>query len=513
MRDQINPSSGKDPENMSESFFAAVRAALGEEAVDTSPEVLGVYGSNRLPGGDRVPGGVVFPGSTGDVQVVVRLANEHGVSLWPTSTGQNLGMGELSPVRGGQVVLHLGKRMNRVLAVDERLGYAVVEPGVTFRQLREELAGRGDVLMLSGTSGPPDGGVLGNALDRGAGYTPYFDHFGMLCGMEVVLPDGEVFCPGDGALGGSGMRFLNKSGFGPLLDGLFSQSNFGVVTQAAIWLMPRPAAIRSFAFTFPEDGDLAEIIELVRPLKLSNAVPTLMKVTSDLYGVGTLESYPYERTGGLTPLPDEVRRELRDKHGVGAWTVSGALYGPSFEALDPEIERVRAHFEASGRARYIAHEEIEKSPVLRIHLDTFSGEPTESELGLLDWRAGGATWFLPATPMVGEAAAVQQEVSRRVLAEYGFDYMVEFVCGPRAARGLHIIMFDRGDADECRRMAECYAALVAAYDAIGVPIGRTPTDWQERAGERLPEFGRLTSAIKQAIDPNGVIAPGKYGIR
>ncbi|MGY4098788.1 FAD-binding oxidoreductase [Nocardia sp. R16R-3T] len=497
---------------MSDSFFAAVRAALGDGVVDTSSGVLAGYGFNRLPGGDCLPSGVVFPGSTADVRVLVGLANVHGVSLWPTSTGHNLGMGEYSPVRGGQVVVDLGRRMNRVLEVDERLGYAVVEPGVTFRQLRAELAARGDGLMVSATSGPPDGGVLGNALDRGAGYTPYFDHFGMLCGMEVVLPDGEVFYPGDGSLSGSGMRFLNKSGFGPLLDGLFSQSNFGIVTQAAIWLMPRPPVIRSFAFTFPDDGDLAEIIELVRPLKLAGTVPTLMKVTSDLYGIGTQESYPYERTGGVIPLPDEVRRELQVAHGVGAWTVSGALYGPSFEALDPVIERIRAHFEGSGKARYIAHEEIEKSALLRIHLDTFSGEPTESELGLLDWRGGGATWFLPATAMVGELAERQQRVSRRVLAEYGFDYMVEFVCGPRAARGLHIIMFDRGDADECRRMAECYAALVAAYDEIGVPIGRTPTDWQERAGARLPEFGRLTSAIKRAIDPNGVIAPGKYGI-
>ncbi|MGQ4619408.1 FAD-binding protein [Nocardia sp. R7R-8] len=497
---------------MSEAFVTAARSALGDDAVSTSPQDLSAYGYNRLPSGDVSPAAVAFPSSTEDVQTLVRLANEHGVTLWPTSTGHNLGLGEYSPVRSGQVVVHLGKRMNRVLEVNETLGYAVIEPGVTFRQLRAEMAKLGDKLMISATSGPPDGGVLGNALDRGAGYTPYADHFGMLAGMDVVLPNGEVFSPGDGSLLASKSKYLNKSGFGPLLDGLFSQSNFGIVTRAAIWLLPRPAVIRSFGFTFPDDGDLAEIIDLVRPLKLSNVVPTLIKVTSDLYGIGTEERYPYDRTEGRVPLPDSLRSELRAKHGVGAWTVTGAFYGPSFEALDPMIERVRSHFEASGKARYISHEEIEASPVLKIHLDTFSGEPTESELGLLDWRNGGATWFLPATPMVGEVAAEHQDVSRRILNEHGFDYMVELVCGPRAARGLHIIMFDREDEAERKRMDDCYAALVEAYDQMGYPIGRAPTDWHERGGERLAGLARLTGAIKSAIDPQGVIAPGKYGI-
>jgi 4-cresol dehydrogenase (hydroxylating) flavoprotein subunit len=498
---------------MSVKFFDAVRSRLGADAVDVSEEARARYGHNRLPGGDRLPAGVISPASTEDVAAVVRLADEHGITLWPTSTGHNFGLGEFSPVREGQVVVHLGHRMNRILEVDERLGYALVEPGVTFRQLRAELARRGDTLMLSGTSGPPDGSILGNALDRGAGYTPYFDHFGMLCGLEVVLPDGTVLQTGDGTLGGSKNRFVNKSGFGPLLDGLFSQSNYGIVTQAAIWLMPRPPVIRAFAFSFPEDGDLAEIIELVRPLKMNNAVPTLIKVTADVYGFATEETYPYDRTGGAVPLPANIRAELQAKHHTGAWLVSGALYGPSEDAVAPGIARIRSIFEGSGKATYFSHEQMLENPVQKIHIDTFSGEPTDSELGLLDWRpGGGATWFLPATPMIGEVAQLQQETSRRILDEHGLEYAVEFVCGPRAARALHIVLFNREDPAEVARMNAAYDALVVAYDALGYPIGRTPTDRQEWAMKRLPEFQRLTSGIKSALDPKGVLAPGKYGI-
>jgi 4-cresol dehydrogenase (hydroxylating) len=82
--------------------------------------------------------------------------------------------------------------MNRILDIDERLGFAVVEPGVSYQAMYDELVRRGNKLMLDVTSGPPQGGMLGNALDKGAGYTPYFDHFGFSCGMEVVLGNGEV---------------------------------------------------------------------------------------------------------------------------------------------------------------------------------------------------------------------------------------------------------------------------------------------------------------------------------
>ena len=92
--------------------------------------------------------------------------------------------------------------------------------------LHDELARRGNKLMVSATSGPPHGGIIGNALDRGAGYGPYFDHFGMLCGMEIVLGNGDVIRTGDGGLDTEDPINWHVSRFssGPALDGLFAQS-------------------------------------------------------------------------------------------------------------------------------------------------------------------------------------------------------------------------------------------------------------------------------------------------
>ena len=64
------------------------------------------------------------------------------------------------------------------------------------------------------------------------------DHWNAVCGLEVVLANGEVLRTGMGAMPNSEVWHQYKYGFGPLVDGLFSQSNFGIVTRMGLWLMP-----------------------------------------------------------------------------------------------------------------------------------------------------------------------------------------------------------------------------------------------------------------------------------
>lgn len=491
----------------------ALHHALGANAVDTSEESLARYGRNLLPTGDRRPAGIVYPASTAEVQAIVRLANVHRFPLYSMSTGENRGLGLKSPILPGSLIVDVGARMNRIVEIDETLCFAEIEPGVTYQQMYEELGRRGHTLMMDTTSGPPLGGIVGNTLDKGAGYTPYFDHFGMSCGLEVVLGDGRILRTADGALPGSHTWHVAKYGYGPFLDGLFLQSNFGVVTRMGVWLMPRPPVLRTFFFMFPEDEDFGEIIDLVRPLKMNNVVPSLIKVTSDLYGLGTVATYPFARTDGQIPLPDDVRRDLRRQHGVGAWCVSGAFYGASEEMLSPLVERTKAHFGRSGKARYVSHEEALDSPILDIHVATYSGRPTSSELGLLNWRPGGGNcWFLPAMPMVGAIANEQQALSRRILREHKLEFITEYVCGPRVSRALHVLVFNRQDPEECQRVIACYRALLSAYAEAGYPVSRAPLDFQAEAMARLETFPEVCADIKRALDPNGILSPGRYGI-
>lgn len=497
-------------------FLREVAAGIGEQWVDTRRETLARYGEHTLPAPVREPSAVLFPASTEHVRAIVLAANRWRIELYPISTGNNIGLGSRAPTNAGQVVVDLGYRMNRILQVNEETCYAELEPGVSFQMLHDELARRGNKLMVSATSGPPHGGIIGNALDRGAGYGPYFDHFGMLCGMEIVLGNGDVIRTGDGGLDTEDPINWHVSRFssGPALDGLFAQSNFGIVTRVGIWLMPRPPVSRSFHFVFPDDEDIEQIIDLCRPLKLSNFVPSLFRVANDLYALAPDERNPEYVAGSKDGISDAGRAALQRKHGLGAWQVSGMFYGPSDAALEPQIQRVRAHFERSGKACYISHEEALGMAPLRVAIDSMDGRPSANELGMLQWRPGsGNSWFLPGTPMVGKQALALDRLGRAIFAKHGMDYIVMHVASARFARGLHVLVWNKDDKNENARADACYRELAETFARHGVGVGRAPADYHDlHMRQMIPELRDACAAIKKALDPNGVISPGKYGI-
>ena len=178
------------------------------------------------------------------------------------------------------------------------------------------------------------------------------------------------------------------------------------------------------------------------------------------------------------------------------------------------IQRVRDHFGQSKKARYIPHEDAGSIPPLQVAINAFSGIPSLGELGLLKWRPGGGNlWFLPGTPMDGKIANDFQNICRKIYEEYGLDYTVMNVCGPRFARGLHVITFNREDADERGRADAFYRKMSDAVGQRGVFVGRAPIDYHDfHMAQAMPAYRETCRQIKTALDPNGIIAPGRYGI-
>ena len=135
--------------------------------------------------------------SVEQVQQIVRTANTYKIPLFPISTGKNLGY-------GGSASEPDGKRHRRPQAHESHPGgrrqaalSALVEPGVAYFDLYRYIQERKLKLWLD-VPDPGWGSVIGNALDHGVGYTTtqFRNHFGAHCGVEVVLPNGDVMRTG-----------------------------------------------------------------------------------------------------------------------------------------------------------------------------------------------------------------------------------------------------------------------------------------------------------------------------
>ena len=311
---------------------------------------------------------------------------------------------------------------------------------------------------------------------------------------------------------------LRNTASGRSSSGLFTQSNYGIVTRMGVWLLPRPPALRSFHFTFPDDDDLEAIVELCRPLKLSNFVPTLFRVSNDLYLCGSEgESPEYRASQGRRAISDEGRRKLRESHGLGAWNVSGAFYGPSAAAMEPPDPACQDMFLHSSKARYhshtkdaAAHSRLCKSRSMHFR----SAEPRRKAWSS-EMAARRRQYLVPARHADGRQsrqripASLPWHLSRIWTGLHCDECMQRTLCS-RLAR--HVLSTAKV-ADERRRADSCYRKLSEAVGARGVFVGRAPIDYHDfHMAQTMPAFRDACAAIKVALDPNGVIAPGRYGI-
>ncbi|MFC3995598.1 FAD-binding oxidoreductase [Nocardiopsis sediminis] len=498
-------------------FTAAVEAfrrAVGDKWVLTGEDEVAGYRDPFpiLDPGHFAPSAVVLPATVEEVQAVVEAADRHRVPLAPISRGKNLGFGGPAPRLPGAAVLDL-KRMNRILDVDDRLGYAVVEPGVTFIDLAAYLHEHGSRFRVD----VPDlgwGSVLGNTLERGMGYTPYSDHFATQCGMEVVLPDGDVVRTGMGALPGSRTAQVYPYGYGPSYDGMFTQSNFGVVTKMGLWLLPEPAGFRAYMITLPREEDLAPFTEILRPLRLDRTishVPSMRSLLLDAAAQGPRSAY----FSGDGPVPGSVQRRIMADQRIGMWNFYGALYGTE-AAMDAQWSVIRDAFSAiPGAGFHFAGEH--DSPVLAARAKIMAGRPNLETAGIFQWLDNaGHIDVAPMAPATGEDALRLYELARDLYLEFGKDYMGNFIFGEREMHQIHLMMFDTEDAGDRARTLRLCEALIGRAAEHGYGAYRAHPAIMDRVaatyGFNDNALLRLSERIKDALDPNGVLAPGKQGI-
>lgn len=198
---------------------------------------------------------VLRPGSTREVADIVSIADDAGIGIVPQGGNTGLVGGQTPSTDATQVVLSLS-RLNSVRNVDAAGGTMIVEAGVTLAeaQAAAERAGRLFPLSLPSEGSCQIGGVLATNAG-GTGVLAYGNARALTLGLEVVTANGEIW---------DGLRVLKKDNTGYDLRDLFigSEGTLGIITAASLKLFPRPAETAVALVAVPTLEDIATLFRL-----------------------------------------------------------------------------------------------------------------------------------------------------------------------------------------------------------------------------------------------------------
>lgn len=519
-------------------------AVVGEANVRTDAETLDRYARTTQDTAPR-PACILFPETTGEVQEIVRVAGEKGVVVYPISRGRNWGYGDACAPTPGAAIVDLS-RMNRILEVNTELAYAVIEPGVTQGQLYAHLRDNNTGLWMDSTGAGPESSLVGNTLDRGFGHTRYGDHFETCCGMEVVLADGRVLETGFGHFANAKAGRVYRYGVGPFLDGIFCQSNLGIVTKIGLWLMPEPEEFCFFFCTVAEDEGLERLIDALRPFRLRRMLDSAIHIGNDLRVLSSKIHFPWEDAGETGALAERFRRKLRGKHGIGEWSVGGALtgsrghvrhmrrlirrsLGPLGKLVFVNDAKLGLGERVAGVAARLGMPKLsEQLAALRPVYDQMKGAPADESVHGTQWRLRqppdhesdpkdplesgcGLMWFSPVVPMTGRDARRVLNLIKPVLAEHDFDLLATFtLLNERSMIGILNVAFDKSVPEETARAMACYDAAMKVLIQDGYVPYRTGLRGMEKIRDRDDVFWQVARDIKRALDPQDIISRGRY---
>lgn len=493
---------------------SGLTAALGPEKVDFSQDTLRHFAAS-IHGRVCTPLAIVHPTDEKEVVELVKLAASHRFTLFPLSRGKNLGYGDAHGTAEGQVIVDLS-RMNRILEVNDRLGFATLEPGVSQGQLYEHIRDNRLQVQMDVTGAGLQASIVGNVLERGFGHTDYGDRFSRIVHLRAVLMDGSIIDTGF-ADQSADAADTYRPGIGPVIEGLFSQSNLGIVTRMTIELMPIPEKTVMFAVSAKKTADLDGIINAIRELKLNGVLYSAVHIANRSRALGNVE--------------DRV---------LGAWNLSGSISGPRAlvnvrkrlvrKAFAKHLSGHRLVFIDHFRMKVLGwiHQHVFKLsfyPTLHEVFQEQNGIPTDDPLKTLldDREATSADLSIGKYPVcfswINAVSKAEPDSIRKAIAllegifeEHGYEFRVTMTAvNPRTFILISNITYPRTD-EEIRRAKEfkhaCYKRMIEG----GFMPYRSGSGMFEDLPSYPPAKKALLKRLKDVFDPERLLAPGKYNI-
>ncbi|MGJ9385776.1 glycolate oxidase subunit GlcD [Salipaludibacillus sp. CF4.18] len=443
---------------------------IGKENFLDSNEARLVYSYDATPNFQSLPDAVIMPGSSEEVQKIIKICNQYEVPIVPRGSGTNLCAGTC-PTHAGIVLTF--NRMNKIIEIDEENLTVTVQPGVITLQMINAVEAKGlfyppdpssmKISTLGGNISECSGGL------RGLKYGVTKDY---VLGLEIVLPNGDII-----KTGGK----LAKDVAGYDLTSLFvgSEGTLGIVTEAIFKLIPIPETKKTMLALFSN---------------MDEAAKTVSKIIANKIIPATLEF-----------LDKKTCEVVEDFAKVGLPTHANAVLlieqdGP-LETVNKDIQRIS--------------EICEEGNAISVKIATSN----EEALALSTARrsALSALARLKPTTILEDATVPRSEIRKMVQAinEIAKKYDVTICTFGHAGDGnLHpTCLTDARDQEEMHRVEQAFEEIFAK----AIELGGTITG-EHGVGEmkspylawKMGEEGvNAMKAVKSAFDPKGIMNPGK----
>jgi glycolate oxidase len=456
-------------------IYKALTEIVGENYVSYQPEELFFYA--RDPGlmPANKPDYVVLPKTSLEIQKIVRLANREKISIVPMGAGLSL-TGLVIPLKGGIVVDM--KRMNKIIKVDERARYVIVEGGTSQGFLKSYLEKNHPRLRHSIPDAPPAATIASNVIIHGQGRLTqqYGFNSDMVSGLEVVIPSGEICNIGSPSISPD---WFSKGAPLPDLSGLFLGwfGTTGIITKVGLKLYPKKK-IRDVEIFVTDNEDL--VPDMVYEITHTEMVEDVLIFSQ--------------------PLP----MMFKDNHHVSFY-----LTGDTDEEI--EFKRKMIWNALDGFIRNKDGGFMSIPPAMKPSLLEM---PQTSASRLADVKKGGG--FEYSGPII--TVEKYPQCSRKLVemsSKYNLAYsgMVRIIGRGHSMMFGFAFTFNRADPDMMDRTRKALEEISEYVLEIGGVYWKPTVAEQKVAIERMdPNTRYLMKMIKDSLDPNGIMNPGNWEV-
>ncbi len=475
---------------------------VGSSFVIDDPVICDRYAQDQSMVPGKRPDFVVRPKTPEEIQAIVRLANNAKTPLTPYSSGLNL-HGAALPYRGG-IVIDLSRMKHFTIKQDD--WFVTIEPGVTYQALQEALNAQGLRLMVP-FGVPPKRSVLTSYLERDSMLAGAHIEYGnaLILDTELVLPDGELFRTGCWNLGGRPGGF-----YGPGFNTLFrlwtgAQGTLGIFTKMIISVQHLSSQRKCFFIPFESSKTIPEIAKAIQRKEIGWECFGLNR-----FNLAAILNEEWSVPDEFPTQKKESKRFSALLETLPAWVLIVGLSGSPYYAQD--------------RLRYEEDALLHLGKTMGISIDTKINE--YYQLNDLFLRECLMPWgVLKKFNFKGRVHSLSFKVPLHKLPD------IEDLIGgvtrdyhyPARDIGGYFVVLERGRAIHCEfdlhsdiqdshdKQRVCDAWLAASQRLMehNALFDRPYGQWSQFVYARMPQYAKKLRQIKQELDPNGIMNPGK----